>query len=767
MFGRVVSPALLQAVMWTESTETDVASFLQDASDLATMFAMPIMESTPHIYVTMIPFSKDESMVSAHYSMQMSSMVQVETIGTKRPLKYMRVLEGHKEAVWSVAISPDGRLIASASSDHTIKVWDFHSGEEIMTLADKSYKVSFFPDGKRLASASWKRGLRIWDVQTGEVILGPLQGQGRIHTVAISPDGRKIASGRSDRTIVLCDTSNGMELKRFVGHTYAIWSIAFSPDGTLLASGSSDSTRIWEIDSGEPTFRTLASIGDCYLVSFTPDGKYLVSSYGIHEVESGNVAFVFGGFIALSCFPCGTRAFVDCRVGGNDFSVLDLTNGKVVSDLFEGHTVRSVAITPDGRHVICGSGSDDKTVRIWDAAAANGESKTFEAHKIIYDVTISDDGSRIASYSGKSIIIWDAQTGDVISGPLNPGYATNKCIMAFSSDNSRLISGSGEIRVWDVATGQLAFSPIERWSNCMAISPDNTMIASGHHDGTLKVWGMATGQLIVGPPDVFTHDVTSLEFSPNRNRLASGSENGNIRVWNITTWEVISEVSAGSTDRINSIRFSPDSTQLAFESVCGLDITVTVLDVEQGHIVTDSFKLPGVGLSSLVFTLDGLYRVAVAAGNDSYISVRKLLDADGVHSKCDPLVLRCPEKFAYNNYLLASSRDGLRIVSCLDLKTINVWDVSDFLSKRCKDGSNALPNWKLGHDGWIVAEIDNEKRDLLMWVPHDLRRTLCQEGITAVLNCKSKFFTKLDFLDAALGDRWSECFPPSYRKALG
>ncbi|KAL5512428.1 hypothetical protein ACEPAG_3420 [Sanghuangporus baumii] len=787
MFVRVANRSLLQAVMWIESTETDVTSFLRDASELATIFAIPIMESTPHIYVTMIPVSKDESMVSAHYSTQMSSMVHVQTIGSKRPLGHMRVLEGHKDVVWSVAVSSDGRLIASDSGDGTIKVWDFHSGEVIITLEDNSCQVSFFPDGRRLASVSYVRdgGLRIWDVQTGEVILGPLHGKDQMHSVAISPDGTRVASRHSNGWIVLWDMSVGTELKRFDVDRADVSCVVFSPDGTLLASGSADgSASIWEIDSGEPTFRTLAGIRTesfflrllsqpCHLVSFTPDSKYIVSScptqIRIHEVESGSVAFVFCGsdgeyafgVRALSCFPCGTRAVVECDSERYSFSVLDLTNGKVVSGPFEGHMgeINSVAITPDGRHII--SGSEDGTVRIWDTAAANDGSKTFEAHRNILNVIISDDESRIASCSGKSIIIWDTQTGDVVLGPLDAGDVT---CMAFSPDNSRLVSGSDRISVWDVATSQLVFSPIEGHSGifCIVISPDGTLIASGQYDGTLKVWEIVTGQDIIEPLDVFTGEVTSLEFSPNGNRLVSGSKNGNITVWNTVTWEVISEFSS-EHGCIYSIRFSPDGTQLAFESYRGYDaVIVTVLDVEQGHVIADPFELPEYAASLLAFSLDGLYYVA-ANKYLRYISVRKLLDADGARSTCDPRMFHYFDEMTSPSF--ASSRNGSRIVSCLDEETIRVWDVSDLLlTKRNKDRSNALSKWILADDGWIVAQTDNEKRDLIVWVPHDLRPTLCQARNTTVLNCK--FFTKLDFLGAALGDRWSECFVPSHRRAL-
>ncbi|KAL5522216.1 hypothetical protein ACEPAF_2073 [Sanghuangporus sanghuang] len=197
--------------MWIGLLGTDIVSFLEDAGDLATV---PIMESTPH--------------TSEAY----------EGVGRARG------------GVRFVAVSPDGRVIASVAEDATIKVWHFHGGEEIMTLADNSLEVSFFPDGRRLASASSDGALRIWDVQTSEVILGPLRGQGDIYSVAISSGGTRIASGHLDGAIIVWDMTDGMELSRFVGHTDRVLYITFSPDGTLLASGSDDgSTRIWEMNS--------------------------------------------------------------------------------------------------------------------------------------------------------------------------------------------------------------------------------------------------------------------------------------------------------------------------------------------------------------------------------------------------------------------------------------------------------------------------------------------------------------------------------------
>ena len=107
----------------------DLSLFLEESSRLAFDFGVPIGQSTPHIYTSMIPLTKDESIVSGHYAKWMTNLVHIERHGIRRPSACVKVLEGHSGFVTSVAVSPRGTIIASASSDKAARVWDIVSGE--------------------------------------------------------------------------------------------------------------------------------------------------------------------------------------------------------------------------------------------------------------------------------------------------------------------------------------------------------------------------------------------------------------------------------------------------------------------------------------------------------------------------------------------------------------------------------------------------------------------------------------------------------------
>jgi WD40 repeat protein len=160
----------------------------------------------------------------------------------------VRSLTGHTNTVRSVAFSPDGRLLASGSDDETIKLWEVATGSLVRTLEDTNdvNSVAFSPDGRLLAPGSWN--IKLWDVATGSLVRTLTGHTGDVTSVAFSPDGRLLASGSYDNTIKLWEVASGREVRTLSGHTNTVYSVAFSPDGRLLASGSGDATiKLWDI----------------------------------------------------------------------------------------------------------------------------------------------------------------------------------------------------------------------------------------------------------------------------------------------------------------------------------------------------------------------------------------------------------------------------------------------------------------------------------------------------------------------------------------
>lgn len=114
--------------MFRSKSDADLYSYLKDASGVANAFALPITESAPHIYISMIPMMRQDSVVAQHYSKKMGSLVEARRIGTKSPPQWLKVFEGHTGDIYSVNFSPDGKHVVSGSIDGTVRIWDIVTG---------------------------------------------------------------------------------------------------------------------------------------------------------------------------------------------------------------------------------------------------------------------------------------------------------------------------------------------------------------------------------------------------------------------------------------------------------------------------------------------------------------------------------------------------------------------------------------------------------------------------------------------------------------
>ena len=352
----------------------------------------------------------------------------------------------------SVAFSPDGQAIASASSNGTVQLWD-RQGNLLNILeggSDWVVSVAFSPDGQTLASASADGTVKLWDRQGNLLNTIEAHYSQMLRSVAFSPDGQTLASASADGTVKLWDRQGNL-LKTIESYSEAVISVAFSPDGQTLAFASTDGTiKLWDRQGN--LLNTLESYsGWVYSVAFSPDGQTLASASAD-----------------------GTVKLWDRQ--GN------------LPRTLEGHSARvnGVTFSPDGQTVA--SASDDRTVKLWDRQG--NLLNTLEGHsREINSVAFSPDGQTLASASDdRTVKLWERQ-GSLLNSL--EGHSGRVRSVAFSPDGQTVASVSDDntVKLWD-RQGNL-LNTLEGHSgevNGVAFSPDGQTVASASDDRTVKLW---------------------------------------------------------------------------------------------------------------------------------------------------------------------------------------------------------------------------------------------------------------------------------------
>ncbi|HEX5837996.1 MAG TPA: hypothetical protein VFY26_09195 [Anaerolineales bacterium] len=466
-----------------------------------------------------------------------------------------RLLMMHEESEGAIInqlnFSPDGKRLVVACEDGEMgwaSIWDASTGEKLIRLSGHTIQVrsaAFSPDGKHLATASADRTIKIWDASNGTELRTIYGHTDVLSIVAFSPDSQRIVSAGWDRQVKIWDAGTGEQLMTLLGHSDQLWSASFSPDGTrLVTSGSDRTARVWNLS---PSRELLTVVNEPALpspapawVAYSPDGTRLVTSNvnptpQIWDIATGQLLFNLEGHTAivrgLAFSPDGSR--IASASDDRTVKIWDAETGRELSSLPARHTdiVVSVAFHPDGTRLA--TGSFDNTAKVWDAATGK-DLLTLRGHtQMVVHVTFSPDGRRLATagFDGTASV-WDAGTGKLLL--LLSGHENAIRQVSFNSDGTQLVTASfdGTAKIWDAGTGKelMTLSGHSGLVFSAAFSPDDRFIATGSTDSTTKLWDVSTGREVL---TLYSDagGVTNLAFSPDGTRLATANRDGTTRMY--------------------------------------------------------------------------------------------------------------------------------------------------------------------------------------------------------------------------------------------